>query len=231
MIISHKYKFIFVKTRKTAGTSIEAFLSPHCGPDDVLTPLRPPEAGHQARHYQRFFNPLPELLDGGGRGIVQTVKDLVRRRAFRPHMWAREIKPRVSADVWDTYFKFCVDRNPWDKALSYYHHLIAQGRQFSSMDDYIQGADDCLNLPFYSAGDGTVIVDRVIRYERLNEELSEVFSELGVPFDGSLGVRAKGGYRSDRRPYWEVLSAEQVDAIAQRYSAEIALLGYEPRHA
>ena len=46
MIISHKYRFIFVKTRKTAGTSVEAYLSQHCGDSDVLTPIHPPLPGH-----------------------------------------------------------------------------------------------------------------------------------------------------------------------------------------
>jgi len=39
MIISHKHKFIFIKTRKTAGTSIEIFLSQFCGKNDTLTPI------------------------------------------------------------------------------------------------------------------------------------------------------------------------------------------------
>ena len=36
MIISHKHQFIFIKTVKTAGTSIEVLLDSICGPDDVV---------------------------------------------------------------------------------------------------------------------------------------------------------------------------------------------------
>ena len=37
MIVSHKHKFIFFKTRKTAGSSIQVALANHCGPDDIIT--------------------------------------------------------------------------------------------------------------------------------------------------------------------------------------------------
>ena len=40
MIVSHEHKFIFIKTKKTAGTAIEAALSELCGPSDVITPYR-----------------------------------------------------------------------------------------------------------------------------------------------------------------------------------------------
>jgi hypothetical protein len=39
MIVSHEHKFIFLKTKKTAGTSIELALSELCGTDDVIAPL------------------------------------------------------------------------------------------------------------------------------------------------------------------------------------------------
>src|SRR5207245_10127827 len=67
MIISNKYKFIFIKTTKTAGTSIEVFLSKQCGPMDILTPIAPPIEGHQPRNYQGFINPIPEIVERPGR--------------------------------------------------------------------------------------------------------------------------------------------------------------------
>ena len=43
MIVSHKNRFIFLKTRKTAGSSIEIALSKHCGPEDIITKIAPSE--------------------------------------------------------------------------------------------------------------------------------------------------------------------------------------------
>ena len=39
MIISHKHKFIFIKTFKVSGTSMEIALSRYTGKKDILTPL------------------------------------------------------------------------------------------------------------------------------------------------------------------------------------------------
>jgi len=62
MILSHKYKFIFIKTVKTAGTNIEVLLSQQCGSSDVVTPIAPPGDGHRPGNYSGFVNPIPELV-------------------------------------------------------------------------------------------------------------------------------------------------------------------------
>ena len=49
MIVSHKYKFIFIKTRKTAGTSIEYNLSKYLGKEDIITPSS--EAYYLAKNF------------------------------------------------------------------------------------------------------------------------------------------------------------------------------------
>ena len=38
-IISHSKKFIFVKTNKTAGTSVEIALSKYCDENDIITQI------------------------------------------------------------------------------------------------------------------------------------------------------------------------------------------------
>src|SRR5262249_43190633 len=163
-------RFIFVKTLKTAGTSIEVFLSQHCGPDDVVTPILPHVDPHRPRNHDGYFNHIP----------------------------AAAIRDRVGPDVWRTYFKFCVERNPWDKTLSYYHMTNAREGGGLSFDRYLARSDFPLNLPKYTdpGEPGRVLVDRVVHYERLADDLRDVFDSLGIPFDGSLGVNAKSEYRT-----------------------------------
>ena len=39
MIISHKNKFVFLRTSKTASSSLEVYLSQFCSKEDTITPL------------------------------------------------------------------------------------------------------------------------------------------------------------------------------------------------
>src|SRR5205823_3269231 len=128
-----------------------------------------------------------------------------------------------------SYFKFCVERNPWDKTLSYYHMQNAREGGGLSLSAYMARNDFPLNFPEYTepGQPGRVIVDRVVRYERLADELGVVFGLLGIPFDGSLGVNAKSEYRADRRPYREVYSRKQAELVRRVFAPEIALHGCE----
>ena len=226
MIISHRHKFIFIKTVKTAGTSIEAFLSPHCGRDDVLTPIEPPIAGHEPRNYEGSVSAFGETRRR--EGLLPALWHASERRAkFYRHMPAWILQTRVPPKIWNGYFKFCVERNPWDKVLSHYHMNRARSTKPLSLDEYFARGKFPINYRRYTDPSGEkIIVDRVIRYENLMSELGEVLEQLKIPFAGTLGVQAKSEYRSDRTPYQSVFTLEQRRIVEQAFAREIALHGY-----
>ena len=227
MILSHKYKFIFIKTAKTAGTSIEVFLSKVCGPQDIVTPIVPPVEGHQPRNYEGLINPIPEVIERPGKLFSSLCHTMKSRTKFYNHMPAREVKHRVPADVWNGYFKFCVERNPWDKVLSHYHmHAVREGGSLL-LDEYLARGRFPINYFRYTdRWDKKIIVDRVVRYENLLAELGEVFAHLNIPFNGTLGVAAKSEFRSDRQRYQEIFNNEQRRIVEKAFAKEIELHGY-----
>ena len=156
------------------------------------------------------------------------MRELRRKRKFYNHIPAWRVRCRIPGKTWKEYFKFCVERNPWDKTLSHYHF---KRRLFPGMSlgEYLERGFSRLNHPRYTDYPeyDQVLVDRIIRYETLDDELGEIFGLLGIPFEGRLGVFAKSSYRSDRRPYREVLSIQQRDMIQEVYKKEIGLLGYK----
>lgn len=198
MIISHKHRFIFIKTIKTAGTSIETYLSSLCGPDDVFTPILPPEAGHQARNFAGYYN----------------------------HMSAWKIRQAVEPSIWNRYFKFCVERNPWDKTVSDFCMANSRAGSRYQFADYFRRGRFCRSWELYTGGDESLLVDRVLRYEQLDQQLGEVFLQLGIPWQGQLTVWAKSGYRIDRKPYQEWYTQEQAAMVSRVFADEIRTFEY-----
>lgn len=101
MILSHKHKFIFIKTVKTAGTSIEVDLNQIFGRTDIATPISPPIEEHKPQNFKRGF----------------------LKKDFYNHMSASKVKEIIGEDIFDNYYVFCVEREPVDKCLSHYSML------------------------------------------------------------------------------------------------------------
>jgi len=227
MIISHKYQFIFIKTLKTAGTSIETYLSQVCGENDIFTPIFPHVQPHRARNYTGYFNPLPEIVSNCGKGLQRTLLHLYGKQRFYNHVPARLVRSRVPARLWNTYFKFCVERNPWDKTLSHYYMQKHRSHGTLTLKEYYKQKDFCLNYSIYTDHRDKVLVDRIVKFEDLNSSLDSLFSDLKIPFPGTLPVRAKAEYRDNRAPYSETFSEDQREIITQVFSKEIAMHGYQ----
>lgn len=204
-IVSHKYGFIFIKTMKTAGTAIETSLSPLCGPDDVVTPIFPQEPGHEARNFEtsegKFFN----------------------------HMSMTAVRELVGPDIFRSYFKFCVEREPVDKCLSHFGMLLNSPSHRTattpkSWDEYVERGNYPVDYAKYVDGDGALLVDRIVRYERLEDELSDVLRPLGLDWSGTSS-RAKSGFRQAGVPARSDVTPDAVTKIhdAFRHPASLYL--------
>lgn len=227
MIISHKHRFIFLKSQKTGGTSLELALSSICGEDDVITPLhekhelerahlggRPPRNTDVPLLHHRWSD-WRLILRGKG------------RRAFWEHVRAEEARAWIGKSVWRDYYKFTIERNPWDRAISLYWWRLRDCAKKPAMSDFFSTISQqaISNLEFYAI-DGEIVLDHVIRYEKLPEEVARLSQRFGLESSMEL-PRAKGNSRMDRRPYNEVLGPEERAIIASRCATEIDLLGYE----
>lgn len=227
MIISHRHKFIFLKTVKTGGTSVEIALSRYCGDEDVITPISPED---EPTRLELGLTPRNYLAPRAAYGLPDYYRLLVQReekKLYWNHITAAEIRDRIGADIWNSYFKFTVERNPWDKTISDYYWRASRGGP-QSLDAYFRkfrGRFRHLNFPRYSL-DGKPAVDAIVRFEHLVPDLTSVLKQVGIAFDGVL-PRAKGSSRKDRRHYSELLTPAQQQIIAREFAAEIELLGYQ----
>lgn len=228
MIISHKYKFIFLKTEKTAGTSMEIALSRFCGEQDIITPITPEdELTRRALGYrgpQNYLIPFPEYSFG------DYLRFLVKRerKRFYNHIPAKEVRKIIGNEIWDSYYKFCFERNPWDRVLSlyYWRHKQEPRPAFSRFID--SKRLESLTRRGYAVYtiDDKVAVDKVYFFEKLSREAEAISGILGFPEPLKL-PRAKSSYRNDRRHYREILTESDKQKIERIFSREIALFGYE----
>lgn len=226
MIVSHRWKFIFIKTRKTGGTSLEIALSTLCGPDDVITPITPADEALRAEVGGR--PPQHCEIPPGRRSLGERLWCAFGGRAprFYNHMPAAAVRRALDPEVWSGYYKFAFERNPFDKIVSAYYWRYPQEPR-PSLAEFIASRRSrrYLNAPLYEDRGGALLVDHVGRYEDLAAEVEAIRARLGMPPLPQL-PRAKGGFRTDRRRAAEVLSADDQRRVAAMYRAEIERFGY-----
>lgn len=226
MIVSHTHRFIFVKTRKTAGTSIEIALSRFCGPDDIITAISPEDEGlRQQLGYRSAQNDLLPFRRYSAGRWRQLLTEGRRARLYN-HMRADMIRSVVGPSVWDRYYTFTVERNPFDRAVSVYYWETRDADPRPTISEFLRtsNAKVLSNYDHYSI-DGVPAVDRIVRFENLTSDLEEVRLAIGLPEPLTL-PHSKGGLRRSPDHYSVVLSDGDRQVIERTCAREIALLGY-----
>jgi hypothetical protein len=214
LIASFLHNFIFLKTRKVGGTSLEIVLSSWCRGRDICTPM-PDE---------------DEVLRWAYGGTARNFAGPAGQRRFYNHMPAGEIRQQLPR-LWERAFKFAVDRHPYEKVISRAWWDVGRRdgdpeRELSATIDHAIQSRQYLNYPIYMI-DGELAVDELWRYEDAWNRLAELARGLGLPLPEDE-PRAKAGYRPQSRGGIELLTYEQRNQIYRDARVEFDLLGYEP---
>ncbi len=108
-MISHKYKCIFIHIPKTAGSSLNKFLSDN----EVLNWMKP--------NYDLLYGWCP-------------IRKIHLQHATPEQLLNLNL---ISQENWRDYYKFTFVRNPWDRAYSDYLWVMKDRNIKGSFEDYI----------------------------------------------------------------------------------------------
>ena len=183
VLVCHDKQFIFMKTRKTASTSVEMYFERFCLPEGEVT---------------------------GREAVTQTISDRgivgSRTRGCRDddvwynHMDARRVHDLLGTPIWDSYFKFTTLRNPYTKLLSsyLYHSRIGYPETEAELQTMKVAFERYLKGNWFGWRrrwtndrdvvliDGRFQMNGVIRMEHMHQDMAAVCGRLGVNWDADM---------------------------------------------
>lgn len=228
MIVSHKYKFIFIKTHKTAGSSMEMALGPLCGPADIVTPMESNVDSGIPRNFHE------DNMLGRAYARSRWVRKCVDRHSpllgkwYYEHMSATRVRELVGDEIWNSYHKFCFERNPWDKVVSYYNwKKFGQRKPMPDFKTWVMKKTHRLpaDASLYFDGEDC-LMDEVLEYDGFISRFRELCDKLHVPYDGNM-PREKTNITKEKIIYQDFYDDETREKVAELFRREIKLMGYE----
>lgn len=211
MLVSHRRRFVYAKTAKTAGTSVEIYFEPWCLPEGEWT----------------FSHARAEYV--GDSGIIGYRGAGAEGRRWFHHMPARAIRDGIGQQRWDSYFKFAVIRNPFDKLVSgYFFACRPEGDKGALIDGFRQwvlGGGEIMDRHTYTI-DGEICLDFFIRFEALEQGLQSVCSRLSLPWEPSRLRALKTQFRQREIRLDEFYDAATAAVVEEKYAMELAHFGY-----
>lgn len=247
MILSKRHSYIFLHCVKTAGTSVSVSLARDLGPLDI-------QIGSLCETIDEGIRPTAAtaLRLATPRGSYKFMRTLAARKGFAEslnsgvkvsfnatfgrhpeHCRSRDLL-KVFPEAWEKFYKFCIVRNPYDRAVSYYYWTtkeLPERPTFSEFVRSVYGADRqegyiakfADNWPIYTINN-EIAVDRVLRYESLVDDLRCVLKEIGVAWDGWM-PNTKSETRQVR-DYRLLYRDHDIETVAKFFRKEIEKFDY-----
>jgi hypothetical protein len=207
VLVSHKYKFIYIKNRKVAGSSVESFFGKYCQNPD--------------KEYF-YCDQIDEYIDEFG--IIGKREEGIGHKWCK-HKSALLIKKDLANNIFNKYIKFCVIRNPYDKMVSLYYWKNKDKEKKISFKEFAI-KNNCNNLNLHSIN-GKSVCDYYIRYENLEEDIIKLCKKLGIKdYDINNLPTHKSNIRKDKSHYRKFYDEETRKIVYENHKKEFELFGY-----
>jgi len=246
VILSERFRFVFIKGMKVAGTSVEMALAPVCGPDDIVTPISGIDeleriaAGGRCRNYSGDRAAEAAYLERLTSAQREDLGSIPRpKEKFYNHMGLAEVMRQYAGPLTD-FRIVCVERSPYSKVLSwlnmkltYQHYATGSGslradpnRMRHYMDEVIDtGAVLAVrNIDRYRDADGRMPA-QAMRYEQLSKDFGEFLEAVGAPRPLAL-PHAKKGLMADGVDPREFFRPDQIAKLNAMFAEEFATFRY-----
>ena len=144
------------------------------------------------------------------------------------HLNAKQIK-NIVKDEWNSYFKFSIIRNPWDRIISMYHSkyyaLQGVGKYAGRSLKYF------LNnfiLPKWEHGLQcsdyvNLSIDFIIRFENRQQDIEKLNNKFNLFIDGSI-VTKKNKRHTDYKMYYD---NETIEIVNKKFNKDINQFNYK----
>ena len=206
VLVSHIYRFIYIKNLKVAGSSVESFFGRYC--------IDPKKEYH-------YNDGISEHIDEFG--IIGSRRSGVKNSdKWKNHKDAKSIRNDLGKEKFDEYLKFCVIRNPYDKMVSLYYWEQSK----LSFREFVKKTD-INNLNIHSIN-GKSVCDYFIRYEYLEEDIKTLCKKLKIDsYDISLLPKHKSTQRENKKHWSEYYDDETKNIVYNKHKKEFELFGYD----
>ena len=155
--------------------------------------------------------------------LEKQVSDIIHHKDH-PEAFRRWLD-RITDEELEEYYIFSVVRNPWDRLVSLSAYLNIPHALFIAQFDHFQQFEKIRlhSVPqhFYTHHSGQPFVDRICRFESVQEDMDLVLKELDLkPAKMPFINRSKHGH------YASYYTDAEREKVASLYAEEIALYGY-----
>jgi hypothetical protein len=214
-MILHSKRTIFIHVPRTAGTSVTQFLKEYFNALDVPENLEIYKKDLLSKGYS----------SAGIKKIINSekIKEQIMNYKFSKHATAKYYLDLYGEEVFKSYFKFSIIRNPWERMVSWYIHGTEKPFKEKAFIEWLPLKKNDNQIKFIEI-DGKIAVDKLCRYENLKKDLTEVFKKLSIPDEQVNNLPVL--YKTDRKPYKKYYNDSSKKLVGEMFSEEIKKFGY-----